>query len=112
MICGVCKVDKDESEFYNKTKKRKQYCCKPCFNLYCSQRWIQKKIDAIKKLGGQCVDCKKEYHYSVYDFHHLRDKDYSWAKLRLQSPATINKELSKCVLLCSNCHRIRHYSNE
>jgi hypothetical protein len=64
-------------------------------------------------MGSSCVDCGISYpntHYSVFDFHHLdpSEKDVDWSKLRLRSWDKIVKELSKCVLLCSNCHRIRH----
>lgn len=109
MICPKCDEDKKPSEFYKKTSSRKQPYCKPCFNSYCSSRWIQKKKDAIEYLGGKCLDCKGIFPYFVYDFHHVNGKDYSWTKLRLKSWSTITKELDRCVLLCSNCHRTRHY---
>jgi hypothetical protein len=78
------------------------------------KRWIQRKHDAIKKLGDQCADCKQTYPYQVYDFHHLdpKKKDFSWTKMRLQTQTVLDNELAKCVLLCANCHRIRHSIKE
>ncbi len=110
-VCSMCNKKKESSDFYNKTATRKQSSCKSCFNVYCIERWRQRKKDAIKYMGEKCIDCKKTYHYSVYDFHHVDGKDYSWTKLRLKSWKTIIKELNRCVLLCSNCHRTRHYGS-
>lgn len=111
ILCIKCNITKPISDFYIRYDRldQVQSMCKQCFNAYCCDRWKQRKLDAIKKMGDKCVDCKISYHYSVYDFHHLYDKDLQWNKLRLRSQDTIDKELSKCILLCSNCHRIRHY---
>lgn len=112
MICQKCLEDKKPTEFYKKGKHHKPSYCKLCFNSYCMDRWKQRKARAIEHMGGKCSDCKGKFHYSVYDFHHLKDKDYSWNKLRLLSVETLERELAKCVLLCANCHRTRHYSEE
>lgn len=109
--CTKCGEDKQEKDFYSKGKTKQSYC-KDCFNTYCSQRWIKKKMDAVKSFGGLCHDCKVEYPYQVFEFHHTnpQEKDFDWGKLRLKSQDKINYELSKCVMLCANCHRIRHIS--
>lgn len=106
--CVKCKIEKPFNEFYKRKSKRTYSYCKPCFNSYCVERWRKKKIRAIEYMGGKCIDCKRQYPYPVYDFHHLYDKDYDWSKLRLRAWTTIITELDKCVLLCSNCHRMRH----
>lgn len=44
------------------------------------------------------------------DFHHLEDKDGTIARMVLSgSKSKIEAEIAKCVLICSNCHRIRHH---
>lgn len=109
--CSKCKKVKSTKEFYSHGKKENMRLyshCKSCFNLKCILRWKQKKLHAIKKLGNKCADCNQSYHPNVYDFHHLYDKDYNWTKLRLRSQQSIDNELNKCVLLCANCHRLRH----
>ena len=113
-ICPRCGQSKLLGEFYEKTGARdetagsRQNFCKGCFNAYCVQRWKDRKVQAVAYLGGQCQDCGNVFHPNVYDFHHLRDKDVAWNKLRLRSWKRIQEELDKCALLCANCHRMRH----
>lgn len=114
-LCPKCGQEKDiNAEFYKRGKKennRPASYCKQCFNSMCIVKWKQRKIDGIKLLGNKCVDCQQSYHPNVYDFHHLNGKDYDWNQLRLRSTKTIIIELNKCILLCSNCHCIRHIIN-
>jgi len=114
-ICTCCKTPKPIEYFYNqKDRKTGSSYCKSCFNKFCIKRWQDRKIQAIEYLGGKCIDCDKshpEYPFVIFDFHHLNlyEKDYDWNKLRLKSWDKIKTELDKCILLCSNCHRIRHF---
>lgn len=78
------------------------------------QRWIDRKIKAQEYKGNKCLDCNTiatNSNYVIFEFHHLdpNTKDYDWTRLRLRSWSDITKELDKTVLLCSNCHRLRHY---
>lgn len=107
-ICPRCGKEKDASQFYKKGDKPGSYC-KPCHNTYSHERWKKRKKDAVEYLGGKCEDCEKQYPFFVYDFHHTGGKDYEWGQLRLRAWDSVIKELDRCVLLCSNCHRIRHY---
>jgi hypothetical protein len=114
-ICSTCQTKKPISEFYDsKTHSHgKASVCKSCFNIYCQQRWIERKIKAIIYKGSKCVDCGLSYpntHYAVYEFHHLNpeQKEFNWTKMRLRNWDSVKKELDKCDLLCANCHRIRH----
>lgn len=113
-FCSFCKEHKMKTNFHIKkyidNKKIYHSYCKKCFSKYCNNRWVKKKLKAIEYKGGKCLDCKQQYPYQVYDFHHLdpNKKEFNWDKLRLRSFEHIKKELEKCVLLCSNCHRIRH----
>lgn len=72
----------------------------------------QKRL-AVEYKGGKCVDCNGVFHQSVYDFHHVNpsDKDYHVSTfLSARGFEAAKEELDKCVLLCCNCHRIRHYN--
>lgn len=115
--CITCQITLTKDNTYKrggKDKRTLQSYCKKCWNHMCSQRWITRKIAAIEAMGGKCADCERTYIYQAMSFHHLdpRKKDFSWNELKKRSQEQINEELSKCVLLCLNCHAIRHVSLE
>lgn len=64
----------------------------------------------IEYLGGKCSMCGGVFHPDVYDFHHKdeNEKDICVARLLVRKFDVIKVELDKCVLLCSNCHRLHH----
>lgn len=68
-------------------------------------------IRDIKKLSS-CTDCGIT-DWRVLDFDHLPEftKLYTIGGPRMTSCSreTIDKELAKCEIVCSNCHRIRTY---
>lgn len=113
-MCSACKTEKPINEFYEQIdRKNGSSKCKRCHNDYCMDRWKQRKIDAINYKDGKCLDCEishPNYPSAIFEFHHLdpKKKDTSWGKLRLRSWDKIINELDKCVMLCANCHRIRH----
>ncbi len=112
-ICGKCKRMKPLSEFYsNPTRSSNtQIYCKQCLNSYTTERFRRRKKQAVEYKGSRCVDCGGVFPYYVYDFHHLdpTQKEMQFNRLRRRSWETIKAELDKCVLLCANCHRIRHW---
>lgn len=112
-VCSQCQKEKPLNEFYKRSNSTSYYPeCKRCFTDRVSAGIRAKKKQAIEYLGGQCADCGVKYHPSVYDFHHLRNKDGNWRQIQSWSFKRIKKELDKCVLLCSNCHRLRHANVE
>lgn len=64
------------------------------------------------KKSLKCKICS-ENHPAVIDFHHKNDKKFEIAYMVANgySIARIQKELEKCEVLCSNCHRKLHYKN-
>lgn len=114
-VCTKCKETKLLAEFYRQADRKNGYSfCKQCFNQYCLQKFLEKKKNAIIYKGSKCKNCPisyPEYPYVVFDFHHRNpaEKEFDWYKLRLHSWKRIIKELDKCDLLCSNCHRIIHH---
>lgn len=73
------------------------------------RKFIQQFIDY---LGGACYYCGGVYHPAAYDFHHRNPEtkvDTISNFLRgKQSLADVWKELDKCDLVCSNCHKQHH----
>lgn len=77
----------------------------------------QKRHDDNKRLltdlkeSTPCVSCGDFHPSSCMDYHHIDStlKDKGVAKMiSANSWKRIEKEISKCVLLCSNCHRKIH----
>lgn len=131
--CTKCGRDLPESEFY---PKRNSYTtwCKECFKSDVINRSIvgkrigspkkyndglthreRRKLFAINYLGGKCSNPECRYHKcpDALEFHHKNpeEKDFqiSVATKTYMSDEELMKELDKCVLLCSNCHKELHY---
>lgn len=107
--CKVCANARSRA-YYAKAKLNKEW--KDAKNQKALERNKNAKLKAISLMGGKCYDCQGVFPPSVYDFHHLdpseKDRNPSHI-LSKQNWEEVEKELSKCVLLCSNCHRIRHF---
>lgn len=117
--CSKCGEEKSEEEFY-----ARHYWCKKCDIEYMKRpesrrkdkerrtRWVEQKgdyIDAYKR-EHPCVDCG-EKDIDVLEFDHVRGKKrrgISDMKNRSCSLETLKKEIKKCDVRCSNCHRKRH----
>ncbi len=129
--CNKCKRSLAVSEFHFRYKAKgiRQAHCRLCQNSYTQNHYAnnkqyykdksklrdQENIEYVSKLKSKpCSDCKKKYHPCQMDFDHLYDKtrDISnavrdgWAKCRLDA------EISKCDLVCSNCHRLRTWKRK
>ncbi len=61
-----------------------------------------------------CMDCGHKYPYYVMDFDHRENKEYTLARCVVSghNKQRILKEISKCDLVCSNCHRERTHSRK
>ena len=71
------------------------------------QRTIKEAL--VGAMGGCCQNCGGVFSLSVYDFHHVGQKDANPSTLIANaSVEKIAKEIEKCVLLCANCHRVEH----
>jgi len=80
-----------------------------CANHYKKARQRTIKESLVNALGGCCQSCGGVFSMAVYDFHHIgkKDDDPSWV-IANSGIDKIAEELSKCILLCANCHRMEH----
>lgn len=76
-------------------------------------RWHQKRGEFVdkQKEGKKCLRCG-EADVICLDFHHI-DPSKKISEVRTLARNTANndlvlKEIAKCILLCSNCHRREH----
>lgn len=76
------------------------------------KRGLERKIYFIKQLGGCCSKCGYKHNIAALDFHHTNPEEKEFQidmrKLSNTSMDKLQKEISKCVLLCANCHRETH----
>lgn len=76
------------------------------------KRAIQRNRQYVNEIKSRpCADCFNCFAPCAMDFDHINgDKDNSIARLASSSISIkrIDKEIAKCELVCSNCHRIRH----
>ena len=122
-LCGRCKEEKPIEQFAWKDKARGtyQYQCRACQKIYRTehynknkdkiygqiksrQREIANRVWAYKQ-SHPCVDCG-ESDPIVLEFDHLRDKEFNigHAGMYGYSWERIINEISKCEVVCRNCH--------
>ena len=133
-ICSSCKKSKDISEFSLRSKKWIEHRsgiglyaakCKECHKEYVKNHYHRNKEHYLEKYhefkrsnrlkmyeylsDKQCIDCG-ENDPVVLDFDH-KDKETKERgiaeMLRKNAWETILKEIEKCDIRCSNCHRRR-----
>jgi hypothetical protein len=68
----------------------------------------KKFVDDLK--NNPCKDCNNKFPSYVMQFDHLKDKKFEISRaLTSYSIEEILKEISKCDLVCANCHAIRTF---
>lgn len=74
--------------------------------------WKKKcKEIMIFSMGGKCQLCGYSNCNQALEFHHIEKdkKDFSLSRTA-RSWEKVYEELSKCILVCSNCHQEIHYN--
>lgn len=91
----------DDPEWYERRKESR------------SDARRQKKSKAVASRGGVCAKCLGSFPDYVFEFHHVvpEEKEHTPSKLFMLSDSKIEQELAKCVMVCSNCHKIIHHED-
>lgn len=83
-------------------------------NSYKNQklRGIKRKYEIIIERGGKCEMCGYNKNIAALEFHHRNPEEKEFEiDMRHFSNTSLEKlkeEISKCTLLCANCHRELH----
>lgn len=106
----VCGEDRPEFMMNRGHGRKAQNLCKKCHNKNTKERGRQNKQIFVDYKGGKCERCGYDRCLNALDFHHINpeEKDPTFEGMRYWSFEKAKKELDKCMLLCSNCHREKH----
>lgn len=130
MICKQCLKDKLPEEFHTCKIKISGLSgkCKDCNNqnsrlqrikdgsqkqrLYLLNRRRENKRKIVNYFNNCCFDCGIQDEPCIYDLHHKdpQEKEFGIAQYLDRVWEKILPEIEKCIMLCSNCHRKRHFS--
>jgi len=125
--CTKCKIEKELDEFAwkNKSLNIKASECKSCHNIMRRAYYLKNKEKEIQRVTERrskitewyinykkslkCTKCGED-DYRCLQFHHLHSKvsNVSTMICNGNSIETIKKEISKCIVLCANCHSKEH----
>lgn len=89
-------------------KSRLKPRCKECNATY-EYEIFRAKLERIVGVM-KCSRCGYDRCFSALEFHHTNpaEKDRIIAHMRNYSEERLQREVSKCVMLCSNCHHEEH----
>jgi hypothetical protein len=99
--CRSCGKEGKEN-FYSSAK----YQCKPCWNKRTASAG-KAQVKILKdEFGGKCSVCGYNKCFDALQFHHVdpSKKEFALGEKRGLSIDKLREELSKCILVCSNCH--------
>jgi hypothetical protein len=109
--CNAILPNTSEFFYHNDNQRKIHSRCKKCMTSRAIDWQRANKKIAVEYKGGKCLRCGYSKYIGALDFHH-RDpsqKDFQLSRaLKGKVLETTKKELDKCDLLCSNCHREVH----
>lgn len=104
-VCKICGCN-NQAEFYE--TQGSSYC-----RIHHKEKYVmpgRARLLEAKLARHGCADCDllvTEENSVVFDFDHISDKLTNISKMTTMSTERFEAEIAKCVLRCSNCHRIK-----
>ena len=110
--CKSCLQTLDIKDFATVgTTGNRRHICRTCHNKNVNERRLVIRAIFIEwKKTLVCSKCGFDDYRALHFHHHDGDKIDNIADLVSNgaSMKTIQKEASKCIVLCANCHAIEH----
>lgn len=113
-ICIVCNSELSGKQVFYCSKKCKIINTNNKYKKYELQRkkGFDRKLNIFISRGGKCEICGYKKNLSAIDFHHI-EKDKKLFKIDIRQFSNrkygvIEDEISKCLMICANCHREIH----
>lgn len=104
-VTGTCRecYNSKVKTWYSQNRKRRQE--------EANKRNRERKQKVVEYFGSICFRCKQSFPQYVFEFHHLdpKKKDVNPSVALARSEKRMWEELNKCIMLCSNCHKIEHW---
>ena len=100
-LCKIC--GNKFKDYQNRGRAR-------CGSCNTKIRRYRAKATAIKYLGEKCSSCGWEGNQAALQFHRIdpKKKEFTIGNVANKKWEFIKNELEKCILLCANCHAIKH----
>ncbi len=80
------------------------------------KRYVARNIKYVNSIKAiPCADCGKEHSSFVMDFDHVSGNKEGVISQMARRPVgleKLKKEIAKCEVVCSNCHRYRTNANK
>lgn len=127
-VCSKCQTVKSITEFNFRDSSRGKYhsYCKECGKSLTRSHYKRNKrlyldrnnnaYEKHRKIVRQvksrpCADCGVQYPFYVMDFDHRDEatKSFELNSIQRKTIKAILREIEKCDVVCSNCHRERTY---
>jgi 5-methylcytosine-specific restriction endonuclease McrA len=87
-----------------------RYRCKKCSSEAVSAKRRKNKLMLVEYKGGKCEICGYDKCIDALEFHHInpKEKEIPIGSGDIKSFDKLKKEVDKCILVCSNCHKELH----
>lgn len=107
-LCSVCKGCQSKYHRFHYENNKQRY-----IEQATKQREVFKERYISFKKTLKCVDCGND-DWRVLDFDHIANNKKSNVSslVRFGSWDKLTEEITKCEVVCSNCHRIRTYNRQ